>query len=216
MAKSISKVLAGLQDEWKEAEAAEGRKKLEGDFVASIKSMEVELSKNSGRPQVKTVFEIVEPEKYEGETVFRFDGLTEQGMPYLKAFADTIGMELPSKLKDLPDTIAEFETDSLFDITVATKNDFTNVYVNGVSGEEGEDDSDDDDDDSSSDDDDDDDNNSDDDSDDDSNDDTDDDDDNDDDDDVKSKKKGKIKTKTKTKIKNKDKKKKGTKKKKKK
>ena len=186
MAKSISKVLAGLQGEWDETET---RKKLEGDFVASIKSMEVELSKNSGRPQVKTVFEIVEPEKYEGETIFRFDGLTEQGMPYLKAMADTIGMELPSKLKDLPDTIAEFETDSLFEITIATKNDFTNVYVNGVSGEDDNDDSDDDNDSNDDNDDDDDDTDVDDDN---------DDDDDDDDDDVKSKKKkskGKVKDK---------------------
>jgi len=139
MAKSIKKVLEGLQDDWKDAEVAEGKKKVpDQEYVAKIQSMEVELSKNSGRPQVKTVFEIVEPEKYEGETVFRFDGLTEQGMPYFKGMAATLGIELPSKIKLLQTALTEFtdEFDGLVEITVSTKDGFTNVFVNGISGED--------------------------------------------------------------------------------
>lgn len=195
---SIKKALDKMQGVWEDAEAAEtgSKKKVkDGEYTCKIKSMNVELSKGSKRLQVKTIFEVVTPEKHEGEEIYRFDGLTEQGTPYFKAFCRTIGFEFPEKLKNLDDELQEFveNFEGEVEVTVSTKDEFTNVYVNGlVDGESDSDDDDDsdsdDDDDSDSDDDDDSDSDSDDDDDSDSDDDDDSDSDDDDEDEDKKKK----------------------------
>jgi len=103
--------------------------------------MEVELSKKQNL-QVKTIYEVVEPEKYEGEEIWKFNGLNEQGIPYFKADAQKLGLNCPDKLQDLSDAIEEFvnDFDGLVEITVATKDEYQNVYVNGLDGDSEEED----------------------------------------------------------------------------
>lgn len=150
MAKDIKSALKKAQGVWEDSEAAEnaGRKKTKpGEYQCKIKSMEVEFAKSSKRLQVKTIFEVVSPEKYEGEEIWRFDGLTESGTPYFKAMARTLGLEVPEDLESLPDALEEFtdDFDSLVEVSVSTKDDFTNVFVNGLVDGESDDDDDDDD-----------------------------------------------------------------------
>jgi FAD/FMN-containing dehydrogenase len=144
MAKSVDKELEKAQELYESTDAAEdtgGKKYKDGEYVCKLTSMEIELAKSSGRLQVKGIFEAVEPEKYEGVEIWKFWGLDEQGMPYFKLAANKLGMDLPSKTSKLPKYLEEFVSDfeSLVDVTVATKDGRSNVYVNGIhEGEEPE------------------------------------------------------------------------------
>ena len=140
----VTKELEKAQDTWEESEPAEtGKGKVKpGEYVCKLKSMEVELAKSSGRLQVKTVLEVVEPEKYEGREIRRYDGLDETGIPYFKALCQKLGIEFPDKLKNLPDTLEEFvdDFDKTIEVYVVKVGDRTNTYINDVSGDEDEDD----------------------------------------------------------------------------
>ena len=146
----IKKKLKKLQGDWEEAEVAEGGRKRfkDGDYTVKLKSMEIGESKGSGRTQLVTAFEVVEPEKYEGEEIRMFNGIDDKGMPYLKLLCNQFGMEMPDDLVDLPDTVSEFadDFDGTVEIALVTKDGYQNVYVNEVSGVDDDDDDDDDDD----------------------------------------------------------------------
>jgi hypothetical protein len=147
----IKKKLKKLQGDWEEAEAAEGGRKRfkDGDYTGKLKSMEIGESKGSGRTQLVTAFEVVEPEKYEGEEIRMFNGIDDKGMPYLKLLCNQFGIEMPDDLVDLPDVVSEFadDFDGTVEIALVTKDGYQNVYVNEVSGVDSDDDDDDDDDD---------------------------------------------------------------------
>ena len=93
----IKKKLKKLQGDWEESEAAEGGRKRfkDGDFTVKLKSMEIGESKASGRVQLVTTFEVVEPEKYEGEEIRMYNGIDDKGMPYLKLLCNQFGIEIP-------------------------------------------------------------------------------------------------------------------------
>ena len=147
----IKKKLKKLQGDWEESEAAEGGRKRfkDGDFTVKLKSMEIGESKASGRVQLVTTFEVVEPEKYEGEEIRMYNGIDDKGMPYLKLLCNQFGIEIPDDLADLPGVVEEFaeDFDGTVEIALVTKDGYQNTYVNEVEGVEGDDDDDDDDDD---------------------------------------------------------------------
>lgn len=129
---SITKELKKLQEEYEAAEPAEG---LGGgipddDYVVKISDMEINHSKN-GRLQVKVVYK-VEEGKYEGEEIWDFWGLDEQGLPYFKLNCNKVGIELPDDLEELPEVLEKFveDNDDTIELTLKTKNDFQNKYIN--------------------------------------------------------------------------------------
>lgn len=134
--KGIAKELSQLTKLWKNTQpVAVGYQTIpDGDYTAKITEMSVQKSKN-GRLQVVTTFEVTDGE-HEGSTVKRFDGLTdERSVGYFKGMAEVIGLDLPNDISLLPEVLETFvkECGDFFEITVKTKNEYQNVYVNGVS-----------------------------------------------------------------------------------
>jgi hypothetical protein len=134
--KGIAKELSQLSKMWKTAQpVAAGYQTIpDGEYSAKITEMSVQKSKN-GRLQVVTTFEVVDGE-HEGSSIKRFDGLdNERSIGYFKGMAEIIGLDLPNDITLLPEVLKTFvdECGDFFEITVKTKNEYQNVYVNGVS-----------------------------------------------------------------------------------
>lgn len=134
--KGIAKELSQLSKTWKNTQPIAGGYQTipDGDYTVKITEMGVQKSKN-GRLQVVTTFEVADGE-HEGSTIKRFDGLTdERSIGYFKGMAEVIGLDLPNDITLLPEVLETFvnECGDFFEITVKTKNEYQNVYVNGVS-----------------------------------------------------------------------------------
>jgi len=142
MSKQIAKELKKLKDEWDEPSKT-GKAKLEdGEYTAKLTSMELTTS-SSNKLMCVSEFEIIEPEDFEGQTIKRFDMMSKESLPYFKGYAEKLGMEWPDDPEDLESTIEDFmgDFDEVCNITVKTKNDFTNIFLDAV-GEESSDDDD--------------------------------------------------------------------------
>jgi hypothetical protein len=142
MSKQISKELAKLKDEWDEP-AKTGKAKLEdGEYTAKLTSMELTMSAGN-KLMCVSEFEIVEPEENEGSTIRKYDMMGKENIPYFKGYCEKLGMEWPDDPEDIEATIESFMEDfeEVCNITVSTKNDFTNVFLDVVG--EGSDDDDD-------------------------------------------------------------------------
>lgn len=139
--KEVAKELKNLTKTWKQAQPVSvgGFQTVpDGEYVANITEMSVQKSKN-GRLQVVTTFTIKGGEQ-DGSTVKRFDGLdNERSIGFFKGFAEVIGLDLPNDVTLLPSVLETFvgECEDSFEINVKTKNEFQNVYVNGVAETEG-------------------------------------------------------------------------------
>jgi hypothetical protein len=142
MSKQIAKELKKLKDEWDEP-AKTGKTKLEdGEYTAKLTSMELTTS-SSNKLMCVSEFEIIEPEDFEGQTIKRFDMMSKESLPYFKGYAEKLGMEWPDDPENLESTIESFMEgfNEVCNITVKTKNDFTNIFLDAV-GEESSDDDD--------------------------------------------------------------------------
>ena len=134
--KQISSVLSQMGDLWNEP--AKVKKQVEdGSYAARFIDMGVGLSQNSGRLQVTSQFEILAPEKYEGQKLQKFDGLeTTDGVGYFKGYATVIGLELPTSPDGLLEAIEAFKASDNFKkawtVVLRTSNGFTNIFVNGL------------------------------------------------------------------------------------
>lgn len=126
--------LAQLDGAWKETKAAKGGANIpDGDYVAKITSMVINKSKNQ-RLQAVTTFTVYDG-NYAGKEIMRFDGLNnEQSISFFKAYAETIGLDCPESMTDLPNEIEAFmgHFDGLVNITMKTKGDYQNLYVKGL------------------------------------------------------------------------------------
>jgi hypothetical protein len=139
---SLEKILKQVDEDWKEAEAVEitGRAAVpDGNYKCFLKNARVEFSKSSDRLQVAWEMEVVEG-KQEGKSVMKFDGLdNDVSMGWMKGTMKVLGMEVPKSITKLPGVFEEFfegNKDIPINITVRTKDNFTNVYINGLAEEE--------------------------------------------------------------------------------
>lgn len=130
----ITDELAALDGVWKETAANKGGVNIaDGDYVTKLSSMEINKSKK-GRLQVVSVFTVADG-NYMGKELYRFDGLdNETSISYFKAMCETVGLEYPESMVQLPDAIKEFTDhfDGMINITMKTKNDYQNLYVKGL------------------------------------------------------------------------------------
>lgn len=137
MAGKIAKELKSLQKSWKDAEPQElgtFTKVPDGDYVAEIVGMVVELSKND-RPQIVYSLEILEG-KYEEKVIKKFDGLdNEMGIGYAKALLNLLEVEIPKNIAELPEAIDDWfssNESTQVNMTVKTKDGYSNVYINSL------------------------------------------------------------------------------------
>lgn len=126
--------LAALDGVWKETAAAKGGTTVpDGDYVTNVTRMEIGKSK-AGRLQVITIFTVVDG-NYFGKELFRFDGLNnEQSISFFKAMCETLGLEYPTDMTDLPAAITTFMDTfgGLVNVNMKTKGEYQNLYVKGV------------------------------------------------------------------------------------
>jgi hypothetical protein len=139
---SIEKVLKQLESDWEDAEvrSSEGYFTPEdGAYVALLKSGSVEISQND---RLQVVWELQMTEgKNKGASWKKFDGIDNpMGMSFVKGTLESVGIDVPSKITDLPKAIKNFfkenEDGVLVNVTVKTKNEFTNTYINGLAEDE--------------------------------------------------------------------------------
>lgn len=136
MVKDIKKVMKELEKEWTEAEPQDvgGRSAVpNGEYTANLNGAEVQLSKSSERLQVVWDLKIAEGE-YEGKQVMKFDGLdNEVSMGWTKGLMKMLGIKIPKTLAGIPavfETYFEENPGTLVSMTVKTKDEYTNVYIN--------------------------------------------------------------------------------------
>lgn len=130
----VNEVLADLESAWSESEPKVFALIPDGDYLAKLVNMELGFSKNQ-RLQVISEFEIADG-KYKGKTLKKFDGLKDEvNMSFFKGYCEVLGVEIPENISNLPDVLANFVDDfnSLVNITVKTKDEYTNIYVKGIS-----------------------------------------------------------------------------------
>ncbi len=156
---------------WRKTKAAPpmGGDLPDGNYIGKCISLTVNTSKASDRLQVSEKWKIVKPTKHKGRYLFAHIGLegkndeeTQTAMSFAKQrYEEVMGATLPeddlTEMQDAFDSLVDKEADTRWKLSAKTKNDFQNLFVNGVSDGETVDDNDDDDDKKKSDDDDDDD-----------------------------------------------------------
>ena len=131
----IENTLAKMQKMWKGAEARRGYAPIpDGQYQAKLESAVIGNAKTSGRLQCTYVFCVLTPEEFEGKKVYKRDGLdSTENLEWFKGTLETLGASpediedmpnVPNVLNDLVGTVAE--------ITVQTKDEFQNVYINEV------------------------------------------------------------------------------------
>lgn len=131
-----TKLLKSLESAWSEAEAkaVEFSTIPDGTYKGYLRSSVVELSKG-GNLQVHWTLQVADGE-YKNRKVHKFDRLeSEDNLGWLKGTMTTLGMKIPTKLTNLPKALNMFFEENgdsvLIDFTVRTKDEFTNVYING-------------------------------------------------------------------------------------
>lgn len=134
---SVNAKLSQLAKAWKSVQPKSVSFQVvpDGEYVAKLISMTIEESRNSGRLQVVSVYEIVDGD-YKGNTVKRFDGLdNDNSIAFFKGYCEILGLDLPDDITKLQKYMDKFvkSNNNLFNIVVKTKDKYANVYVNGVS-----------------------------------------------------------------------------------
>ena len=127
--------LAGLQDTYEGAAVATGTGGglPDNDYLVKIIDMFVGKSK-AGKIQVVTDFEVIDGDML-GKSTRKFDGLTlEENVSYFKQYCEILGIVYPSDITKLPEVLSDFVSGfaDYVKITIKTKGEFTNTYVNGV------------------------------------------------------------------------------------
>jgi len=143
MGSSFGNRLAKVKANWKKASEREsqfGEFPLDdGRFIAKISLMEVNESMSSGRLQVHTEFEVVEgPDT--GTSCHSYEGLeSEDNLFYLQRKLAKMGQEVPDDPSDLEEICKKVSKEKpVVRIRVKTKGEFTNVYVDRLISESGD------------------------------------------------------------------------------
>ncbi len=130
----VNDTLVNLESAWSESEPKVFASIPDGDYLGKLVNMEIGFSKNN-RLQVVSEFEIADG-KYKGKTLKKFDGLKDEvNMSFFKGYCEVLGIDIPDNISDLPDVLSNFTDDfnSLVNIVVKTKDEYTNIYVKGIS-----------------------------------------------------------------------------------
>lgn len=129
----VANELMKIRRLWKDVEPSSGFFIPDGDYVAKLKDIELNLSKNN-HLQAVFVFEISEG-KYGSREVRMFNNLDQPvGISIFKANCEVLGIDYPEDVYELPKVLEKFlyEFDGLVNIRIKTKNEMQNVYIRGI------------------------------------------------------------------------------------
>ena len=126
----ISAKLAQFDKEWAEAEVRNDKnfeQVPDGKYQVVVDEVEIVESK-AGNLQLKWQFAVFNG-SHKGRKLWKYNGLEKSDhIEYLKKDIATAGLEI-AKLSDLPGNL-KYLLDQVLEITVKTKGDFTNIYIN--------------------------------------------------------------------------------------
>lgn len=132
MAADIMKELKKLENSWQKAEA---RPQMEFQQIPDGQYPEVTCDKatlgysKNGRLQVTWDMKVLSG-AFKGQHVWTYSGITDQkSLEWLKTTFEALGAKMPKKLSNLP-RFLESCVGKKCSITVKTKGEFTNVYIN--------------------------------------------------------------------------------------
>lgn len=107
----------------------------DGDYVAHLLPARLEFSKQSNRFQIAWPLKIAIG-KLKGRSIVKFDGLDhETSISWIKGVFKLLGIEIPASSKKIPsalETYFENNEDVLVNITIKTKDTYTNIFINGL------------------------------------------------------------------------------------
>jgi hypothetical protein len=130
--------LKKMQSGWEDAAPRRGGAPVpDGNYTGRIESAILEEAKESQRLQIHWII-VIADEQYEGKKVHKFDGINEaKDLEWVQGTLEAIELDIPDDIADIGETLEE-AAGLLIDITVATKDEFLNVYFNELA-EDGED-----------------------------------------------------------------------------
>lgn len=150
MAKLSSSLLRKLKDSskaWRRSKPAPamGSDLPDGNYLGKCISLTVNESKASGRVQISERWKVVEPKKHKGRFLFNHIGIDgkddeekERAFGFAKQrYVEVMDGDLPEKdlteLQDALDNLVDKSHRTVWKLGVKTKENFQNVYLNGVS-----------------------------------------------------------------------------------
>lgn len=127
---SLKERLQNLQKDWESSEPKVGGAKVpDNNYTAKITGAFVEEAKSSGRLQIHWILLVADGE-YEGREIHKRDGIdTAENLPYVQGSLQVLNLNIPDSIDDIGDVL-ENAVGLLVDITVATSDEFTNIYFN--------------------------------------------------------------------------------------
>ena len=134
----MARELKQLQGTWRRSKAKNRLKPVkDGKYTAKIIDARLEKSKNTSRLQVAQVFQIVRG-KFKDRMVYRYSGLEdENGISYFKSDLKKLGVKIPKKIVNISRAIEKC-IDLTCNITVKTRGEFTNIFIDDLVEEEDE------------------------------------------------------------------------------
>lgn len=129
--KRASPALAALQKLWSGGEPRKALGPLpDGTYQATITKAELKTTQ-TGKPQIDTTLQVISGE-YEDRTVHKYDLLmTQENVNWVQGMFEVLEVELPEKVKDLPDVLEE-TVGKIVEISVRNAEGFCNVYINDL------------------------------------------------------------------------------------
>lgn len=118
--------LSAFDDDFEAAEAPSFDEVPDGKYQSRVDRMMLVRSQNDD-PMIKWEFVILSG-AHESRHIFKNSVISRKALPYVKKDLATVGLEL-GKLSDLPGRLQE-ALDKTVELTVRTKGEFTNVYIN--------------------------------------------------------------------------------------
>ena len=123
--------LKALQSAWADSEPQRAGASVPDDnYACRIESAVVEEAKSSGRLQIHYDLVVIDNEDFEGRKIQKYDGIdTEENLPYAQGTLEALELEIPDDIEDIGETLEE-AAGLVVDVTVATRDEFTNIYFN--------------------------------------------------------------------------------------
>ena len=125
-------LLKKMQTDWDDSEPKRGGAGVpDDDYVVRIDSVVLAESKTSQRLQIEWGMTVMEGD-YEGRQINKYDGIDEpKDLPYVQGTLESLELDIPSDITDIGEVL-EGASGLYVDITVKTRDEFTNIYFNEI------------------------------------------------------------------------------------
>lgn len=125
----ISK-LKGMQKDWSDSEPKRGGVGVpDDDYTVRIDAAVLGESKTSQRLQIEWGMTVLEGD-FEGKKVNKYDGINEaKDLPYVQGTLEALELDIPDDITDIGEVL-ESAVGLIVDITVKTRDEFTNIFFN--------------------------------------------------------------------------------------